>query len=192
MPLSIDTFNKLILVTSPDTDVDAQTLADFIEDFMATPVGLLTDGVWPGFSGQGDIQDPQGKIEDPSQPGVFSQIILRIHPQWQIQFWGGSGYTRIFGAKIVGGVADEPMKATGTAGDITVLESPVDGLAIATGGSGLSGTESLQLQDIHKLLGLNKSVNITITPAGVDSDDADIDINFTGDGISSTTMDRQP
>ena len=137
MPLSIDTFNKLILVTSPDTDVDAQTLADFIEDFMATPVGLLTDGVWPGFAGQGDIQDPQGKIEDPSQPGVFSQIILKIHPEWQIQFWGGSGYTRIFGAKIVGGLNDEPMKATGTAGDITVLESQVDGLAIATGGSGL-------------------------------------------------------
>lgn len=192
MPLSIDTFNKLILVTSPDTDVDAQTLADFIEDFMATPVGMLTDGVWPGFAGQGDIQDPQGKIEDPSQPGVFSQIILKIHPEWQIQFWGGSGYTRIFGAKIVGGLNDEPMKATGTGGDITVLESPVDGLAIATGGSGLSAGEALQLQDIHKLLGLNKSVNITITPAGVDSDDADIDINFTGDGITSTTMDRQP
>lgn len=133
MPLSIDNFNKLILVTSPTTDVDAQTLADFIEDFMVTPVGLLTDGVWPGFAGQGDVQDPQGKIEDPSQPGVFSQIILSIHPEWQIQFWGGSGYTRIFGGKIVGGVGDEPMKATGTAGDITVLESPVDGLAIATG-----------------------------------------------------------
>lgn len=192
MPLSIDTFNKLILVTSPTTDVDAQTLADFIEDFMVTPVGLLTDGVWPGFAGQGDIQDPQGKIEDPSQPGVFSQIILKIHPEWQIQFWGGSGYTRIYGAKIVGGLNDEPMKATGTAGDITVLESPVDGLAIATGGSGLSATEALQLQDLHKLLGLNKSVNITITPAGVDSDDGDIDINFSGDGISSTIMDRQP
>jgi len=132
MPLSIDAFNKLILVTSPDTDVDAQTLADFIEDYMASPVGLLTDGVWPGFSGQGDIQQPLGKIEDPSNPGVFSQIILFIHPEWQIQFWGGSGYTRIFGGKIVGGVGDEPMLASGTAGDITVLESPVDGVTVAT------------------------------------------------------------
>ena len=133
MPLLIDSPNKLILVTSPTTDVDAQTLADFIEDYMATPEGLLTDGVWPGFAGQGDIQDPQGKIEDPAQPGVFSQIIIQIHPEWQIQFWGGSGYTRIYGAKIVGGVGDEPMKATGTAGDITVLESPVDGLTVVSG-----------------------------------------------------------
>ena len=148
MPLLIDNFNKLVKITSPTTDVDAQALADFIEDFMVTPVGLLTDGVWPGFAGQGDIQDPQGKIEDPSQPGVFSQIILKIHPQWQIQFWGGSGYTRIFGGKLVGGVADEPMKASGTAGDITVLESPVDGLAIATGGSGLSVAQDQKLTDI--------------------------------------------
>jgi len=145
MPLLIDNFNKLVKITSPTTDVDAQTLADFIEDFMVTPVGLLTDGTWPGFAGQGDIQDPQGKIEDPSQPGVFSQIILKIHPQWQIQFWGGSGYTRIFGGKLVGGVADEPMKATGTAGDITVLESPVDGLVVATG----SGVTQQDKDDIE-------------------------------------------
>lgn len=145
MPLLIDIPNKLILVTSPTTDVDAQTLADFIENFMATPEGLIVDGVWPGFAGQGDIQDPQGKIEDPAQPGVFSQIIIQIHPQWQIQFWGGSGYTRIFGAKIVGGVSDEPMKATGTAGDITVLESPVDGLVVQTGSGVLPG----DIQDIE-------------------------------------------
>lgn len=132
MPLSIDTFNKLIKVTSPTTEVDAQTLADFVEDFMASPVGLMNDGNWPGFAGDGDIIDPQGKIEDPGNPGVFSQIIIAIHPEWQIQFWGGSGYTRIFGGKLVGGVGDEPMKATGTAGDITVLESPVDGVTVAT------------------------------------------------------------
>jgi len=147
MPLLIDSPNKLVRVTSPTTEVDAQTLADFIEDYMATPEGLMTDGVWPGFAGQGDIQDPQGKIEDPSNPGVFSQIILKIHPEWQIQFWGGSGYTRIFGGKIVGGVGDEPMKATGTAGDITVLESPVDGVTVVSG-SGLSAGQDQKLTDI--------------------------------------------
>lgn len=146
MPLLIDSPNQLIKVTSPTTSVDAQTLADFIEDYMATPEGLLTDGTWPGFAGQGDIQDPQGKIEDPAQPGVFSQIIIQIHPEWQIQFWGGSGYTRIFGAKIVGGVADEPMKATGTAGDITVLESPVDGLTVVSG-SGVTQGDKDDIED---------------------------------------------
>ena len=130
MPIVIDAFQKLVLFTSPTTDVDAQTLHDAIEDYMASPVGLVSDGTW---ARRGDILLPEGKIEDPSQPGVFSQIILIFNPEWQLQFFGGSGYTRIFGGKLVGGVGDEPMKATGTAGDITVLESPVDGLVVATG-----------------------------------------------------------
>lgn len=130
MPLTIDYGNEIVGITSPTTDVDGQVLHDFIEDNMASPEGLLYD----------DVINPEGKIEDPSNPGVFSQIIIILNSPWQIQFWGGSGYTRIYGAKIVGGLSDEPMKATGTAGDITVLESPVDGLTVASG-SGLSTEE---------------------------------------------------
>jgi hypothetical protein len=123
MPLQIDWGNQLVKITSPTTDVDGQTLHDFIEDNMASPEGLAVE----------NILQPEGKIEDPSNPGVFSQIIIILNSPWQIQFWGGSGYTRIYGAKIVGGLADEPVLATGTAGDITVLESPVDGVTVATG-----------------------------------------------------------
>ena len=124
MVLVIDWGNSLVLVTSPTVTVDAQALHDFIEDAMASPVGELYEAI---------IQ-PEGKIEDPSNPGIFSQIIMVFNSPWQIQFWAGSGYTRIFGGKIVGGLADQPMKATGSAGDITVLESPVDGVTVATGG----------------------------------------------------------
>jgi len=142
MPIVIDTFQKLVLFTSPTVTVDAQTLHDTIEDFMASPVGMVSDGSWDR---RGDILLPEGKIEDPSQPGVFSQIILIFNPEWQLQFFGGSGYTRIFGGKLVGGVGDEPMKATGTAGDITVLESPVDGLVVVTG----SGVTQQDKDDIE-------------------------------------------
>jgi len=120
MPLAIDWYSELVLVTSPTTSVDAQTLHDFIEDQMHTPEGLSVD----------DIIKPEGKVDNPADPGVYSQIILIFNSPWQIQFWAGSGYTRIYGGKIVGGLADEPMKATGNAGDITVLESPVDGLTV--------------------------------------------------------------
>ena len=142
MPIVIDAFQKLVLFTSPTVTVDAQTLHDTIEDYMASPVGLVSDGTWPQ---RGDILLPEGKIEDPSQPGVFSQIIIILNPEWQLQFFGGSGYTRIFGGKIVGGVGDEPMKATGTAGDITVLESPVDGLTVVSG----SGVTQQDKDDIE-------------------------------------------
>lgn len=123
MPLEIDWGNTLVKFTSPTTDVDGQVLHDFIEDNMASPEGLSVM----------DIIQPEGKIEDPTNPGVYSQIILVFNSPWQMQFWGGSGYTRIYGAKIVGGLSDEPLKATGTANDITVLESPVDGLTVAVG-----------------------------------------------------------
>ncbi len=144
MPLSIDAFNKLILVTSPTIEVDAQTLSDFIEDYMASPVGMANDGADTSF--RGDIQKPEGKIEDPSNPGVFTQIIVILNPEWQIQFFGGSGYTRIFGGKFTGGVGSEVMKATGTAGDITVLESQVDGTVVEVG-SGITQQDKDDIED---------------------------------------------
>jgi hypothetical protein len=214
MPLSIDAFNKLVLVTSPTTEVDAQTLHDFVEDYMASPVGMINDGTW---ARKGDILLPEGKIEDPSQPGVFSQIILIWNPEWQVQFWGGSGYTRIFGGKMVGGVGDQPMKATGTAGDITVMESPVDGVTVATG-SGLSAAQSTQLAEVHGQIQRSVFINTEAitngngyqqTPYNNFTDavdfaeanvlltlaleaDADLDrdlANFTIDGINLPTVD---
>ena len=148
MPLEIDSFNKLVLITSPTTSVDAQTLHDFTQDYLASPRGLVEDGTWDQ---KGEILKPEGKIEDASNPGVFSQIILILNPEWQIQFWGGSGYTRIFGGKIVGGVGDEPLLATGTAGDITVLESPVDGVTVS---AGLSDQQAADLTLIKTYMGL--------------------------------------
>jgi len=134
MPIAIDWDNSIINITSATISMDMQTLHDFIEDEMATPQGLS----------HADIIVPQGKIEDPSNPGVYSQIIIQLSSAWQIQFWQGSGYTRIYGGKLVGGVSNQPLKATGYAGDITVLESPVDGVTVATG-SGLSVAQDEQL-----------------------------------------------
>jgi len=139
MGLQIDWYNQIVEVTSPTVTMDAQVLHDFIEDQMVTPRGMA----------ESDIILPEGKIEDPGNPGVFSQIIMQFNSPWQVQFWGGSGYTRIYGGKLVGGLGNEPMKATGTAGDITVLESPVDGLVVSTGTTGLTSTESDQLDFIY-------------------------------------------
>jgi hypothetical protein len=141
MAIVIDFYNHIINITSPDTSVDLQTLHDFIEDerCMASPVGM----------GHDPILTPEGKIEDPTNPGIYSQIILVLQSPWQIQFWGGSGYTRIYGGKLVGGLNDQPVKATGTAGDLTVLESPVDGLTVVTGESGLTSQESTQFAAMY-------------------------------------------
>lgn len=158
MPQSIDYFNSIINIESPTTSIDAQVLHDFIEDEMATPVGMQHPAI---------IQ-PEGKIEDPSQPGVFSQIIIILNSPWQFQFWGGSGYTRIFGGKLVGGLADEPIKATGTAGDITVLESPVDGLVVA---GALRESEAADLQLIRQAHYNRRKLDILLKTMTVFDDD---------------------
>jgi hypothetical protein len=149
MPLQLDYFNKLILVTSPDTETTVQVLADFIEDQMASPEGMVSDGVNWDF--RGDVARPEGKLEDANNPGVFTQIILQLNPDWQLQFWGGSGYTTIRGGKLIGGLNGEVIKATGTAGDVTVLETQVDGTVVATG-SGLDAGQDTKLSRIHDLL----------------------------------------
>jgi hypothetical protein len=147
MPFQLDYFNKLILVTSPDVVAIVQDIADFVEDQMASPLGLLSDGglTWDF---RGDVIRPEGKLEDAGNPGVFTQIILDINPDWQVQFWPGSGYTRIRGGKLIGGLSGEVMKATGTAGDITVLETQVDGTFVASG-SGLSSAQDTALTAIN-------------------------------------------
>lgn len=136
MGLQIDWGNKLVLVTSPTTAENMQVVHDFIEDAMATPRGIT----------EADILQPEGKIEDPNNPGIFSQIIIVLSSLWQIQFWGGSGYTRLYGGKLVGGVSDQPIKASGTAGDITVLESPVDGVTVVSG-SGVTAQDKIDIID---------------------------------------------
>lgn len=149
MPIVLDYVNELILITSPDTEVDGQTMHDQIQEEAAAPEGSLHPYINQADpNADTEILYPDGKIEDPGNPGVFSQIILRLNARWQIQFWGGSGYTRIFGAKFVGGVGGEVMLATGTAGDITVLESPVDGVITAVdSGSGVTAQDIIDISD---------------------------------------------
>ncbi len=77
-------------------------------------------------------------------------------------------------------------------GNVTVVGQNSAGLQTIISGSGLSAEQATQLLKVFQLLGLEVGNRITITPAGVDSQDGDIDIDFTGDGIASTTMERQP
>jgi len=171
MPIEVDFNFSLIRVTSPDTSVSAQELHDTIEDAMASAVGV----------GNEDILLPEGKIEDPNNPGVYSQIILTLYSPWQIQYWAGSGYTRIYGGKIVGGLNNQPMKATGTAGDITVLESPVDGVTVVSG-SGVTEQDKLDIAeevwDEDRALIVRKILENKVTKVG------DIITIYQDDGIT--------
>jgi hypothetical protein len=51
--------------------------------------------------------------------------------------------------------------------------------------------DPIKLKEVHTVLGLEGGNKVTITPSGIDTELGDINIDFTGDGINTTTMDRQ-
>jgi hypothetical protein len=89
------------------------------------------------------------------------------------------------------------------AGDIITVQgyalSPIAPSAFTSVSYSTSVAPSIQsletiedrIREIWKLLGLDDTDEITITPSGVTSQSGTITIDFTGDGITSTTMARQ-
>lgn len=54
-----------------------------------------------------------------------------------------------------------------------------------------AGSGDTKAEEIWKTLGLDRNDAVVITPTGIDSDSGDIDVEFTGDGETTTTMTRQ-
>jgi len=89
---------------------------------------------------------------------------------------------------------------------ISVLANNSAGKQVISTGSGLDAGQDQKLTDIdartvdidlHTLevwtaLGLEVGNKVTITPAGIVDQSGNIIVDFTGDGISSTVMERQP
>lgn len=108
--------------------------------------------------------------------------------------------------KVTNNTAGHPVCLDYAAARILVDGTVTTGNVHITGSGGLvtdesSGTAVVdvagamtadQLKDVYTLLGLDVGNTVTITPSGADSSSGDIDINFTGDGVNTTTMTRQP
>lgn len=55
----------------------------------------------------------------------------------------------------------------------------------------VTGSGDTKVEETWKTLGLDRLDPVDITPGGIDSDSGDIDVDFSGDGITSTRMERQ-
>lgn len=98
--------------------------------------------------------------------------------------------------------AGDILHFTSADGSLTMDASCIGGTRNSAGTFGLTdnstgmtindlGQAYQPLMEIFKLLGLQVGDKITITPTGIISESGDIDIDFTGDGVLSTTSDRQ-
>jgi hypothetical protein len=75
---------------------------------------------------------------------------------------------------------------------VQVIPTNSAGLQTVISGSGLTLEQATQLVEIYTRLGLNVADAITDTTAGIDSASGDINIDRTGDGVTSSTLTRQP
>lgn len=155
MAIILDVLSHIIQITTPTTTVIIQDLVDVIRDW---------EDELPNIS-YNKVIDAVGKANLGS--GITTGIIVSLNSEWQIQFFGGSGYTVIRGGTLIGGVGDEPVKATGTANDLTIQIQPTDA-TIVPGTGGATAIEIREEMDNNstKLLNIDNNINTLIDEIG--------------------------
>ena len=131
MAITLDYTTKIILITTPTTDVTIQELVNAIRDSEDELEHLS----------YAKVIDAVGKAD--LGGSVTTAITLTLSSLWQIQFWCGVTLGMIKDGNIVGGVGDEPIKATGCADTILILNQV--GGTIAVVGSGVTPQDKIDI-----------------------------------------------
>jgi hypothetical protein len=119
---------------------------------------------------------------------TFLNVILQ--DGWKINSFAATGTLTVGGGNVVS--LNDGIDIFGPNVFVNFVNNTSSAGVYVTGaGAGLTAEQATQLLEVYALLGLESGNPITITPAGVNSDDATIDIDFTGDGVTSTVMERQ-
>lgn len=175
---TFDWIDQHIHIEALVTEVSAADLKTAIHDAQDAEVGIPFDPI-------ADFFNPVTLTPTSS---TFLNIVLR--DQWRIESFSSSG-TLVVGSGNVVNVNNGIDIFVPNALVSMVNNTSQAGVLVTGGGSGLSAAEALQLADVYKLLGLDITDPVTVTPTGIDSDSGDIDVNFSGDGVTSTRQVRQ-
>jgi hypothetical protein len=130
LALSMDWDNKQILVTSPQTDVLAQDLIDFIRAAEDDEEGIVVPQI-AAASGKESLGG-----------SVATGITLELLDDWQLKFWAGSYTATISGGNLIGGIAGDPVAYT--AGVQVVIIQSAASTIVVTG----SGVTEQDMEDI--------------------------------------------
>ena len=185
MAISIDFATSVITINQSDLTLISGDLYELpTEDtFRAEVNALMDDEIGIVF------EDPIRHNTEVTIVGVTYARFIELINGYSVTFENLTYTVRL--AQSNNNLFDVENGILNASGNVTVVGQNSAGLIVVTSGSGLSAAQTTQLLELWQLLGLDNTNTITITPAGVDSEDATIDIDFTGDGIASTTMDRQ-
>lgn len=184
MPIVVDFYTEVVYITSPTTLVTTQQLLDAIRAAEDTPEGMSFGGA------VGDAQDAIGDATGKNNlgGGYFGAIDLRLHANWYIEFWSGVSLGQTAGGNILGGLDSRPVRAAVASGDTAYQLGAQFGTVVETGVSGLTEDEAAQLDELHKLQGLDASNPMTVTPTTRVA--GSIDQTISGDGETTTTVTR--
>jgi hypothetical protein len=175
---TFDWIIQQIHIQSGTTEVSAADLKQAIHDAQDDEVGLPFEPI-------ADFFNP---VTLTGTASTFLNVVLR--DQWRIDSLAASGTLTVGDGNVVNVNNGIDIFAPNALVNM-VNNTSQAGVLVQGTGSGLDAAQTTQLLEIWRTLGLELGNKITITPTGLDSDDATIDINFTGDGVTSTVMDRQ-
>lgn len=100
--------------------------------------------------------------------------------QWSVRFVGSNN--NLF--DIENGILNQNQ--------VQVIPSNSAGLQIVTVGSGLSAEQNTMLLELYKLAGLQAGNPMTVTPTSRKTSDDSVDLTISGDGITTSTVTRNP
>lgn len=133
MGISLDAPSRIISVTSPTTVVTIAELVTAIRNWEDE----LSSLTYP------HVIDTDGKTD--LKGGKYTAITLTISSMWQVQFWNGVTLGITQEGNLVGGVGDEPIKATGGM-DTIIVNNEVGGVIIVSG-SGVTDQDKTDIID---------------------------------------------
>jgi len=130
MAYVFDYTNKKIQITSPQTDVDIQTLYDEIREAEVTNTGITYPEICAA-SGKEDLGN-----------SVAVGITLELLGNWQIEFYEDNYIAKISGGNLVGGIAGDPVAYT--AGVQVLLIQSAASTVVVTG-SGVTEQDKIDI-----------------------------------------------
>lgn len=168
-----------IHVESGATDVSAADLKTAIHDAQDDVVGMPFDPI-------ADFFNP---VTLTGTASTFLNVVMR--DQWRIDSLASSGTLTIGDGNVVNVNNGIDIFAPNALVNM-VNNTSQAGVLVQGTGSGLDAAQTTQLLELYKRFGLDVADAITDTTAGITSNSGDIDIVRSGDGVTTSTLTRQP
>ncbi len=180
-----DWVNKVIEIEAAVLEISAADLKDAIHDAQDGTEGMSFDQI--AISGNPVVLT--------ATTSTFLNVILLS--TWKILSLSVSGTFTVGEGNVVS-LADGIDIFAPNVLVTLVNNTSAAGVLVTTGGSSMTAEQDAKLTSVEaktaelwKTRGLEIGNPVTVTPTGVDTDDGDIDLDLSGDGIATTIIERQ-